>query len=267
MAYPCIYGCGCEPFTDKGKRLAHYKEYPGGSCVSHFNLQVISDEDEAGLDDAQGDANYSGDERGATQARQRRPPIPIETHLLQVDDDLELQYFEEDDKDPEPPTPTAQSKEEVEERLRRKFFWLAKHGNQSRGYSLGDIDKWIAFIQECYAEFGASKARLTFTSKDDYAKYTNKLLDITDDGWSTVTISVGEDEVPALKGHQPVTFEFHYKKAEQWLKEEFGNAAYKGDFALNPAVRKGADGSRCVYDCGLNMMSCKQRYMPESVSH
>lgn len=250
MALFCEFGCGCKPFASETQRIGHYKEFPNGSCVEHFNTELqsensVSEGADAALQDGlPADEEIHGPE-GPVVHRRRPPPIPIDSHVLQQDNDEQLLLIDEDDDGDDAELPSAHSTEEEEERIRRRVFHVFTNGNQGRGYSLGDIDKLIKLFHEISrAADGPNKARLTFKSKDDYAKYTNKLLDIEEDGWNTVTITVSEEEVSALRGHEPVQFEFHFKKIDKWLEDEYSNPAYRRDFALNHVKRNGADGSR-----------------------
>lgn len=217
--------------------------------MGDFDLNILSSSDDGNDDDLRGtDEHLAGQDivdemDGPAHNRRKPPPIPIDTHLLHQQDDADLQIFEEHNDDR--PAQPATNKEEEEERIRTTMYHLFTNGNQGRGFSLGDIDRILNVVQGLYqAADGPNKARLTLKSKEEYSKYTNQLLDISEDGWNTVTITVNEQEVSALKGHEPVIFDFHFKNVEQWLKEEYGNTAYQRDFALNHVKRKGRNGVR-----------------------
>lgn len=243
MSLLCRHNCGCPPFTDKTQLMAHYKTYRDGSCVEHFkpHREALAREAQLAAQEEQERQRIRAEVERRKQERQRLRRLKLDDEALAG----EHNDHHENDDNGEPSNFAADAVDDgqgnqldVEELMRRKFFRWATLSNRKRGQSLRDLDDLIKLIHDFYLQYDSpNKAKLTFQNKDDYVRYTSRLLDESDDGWESVTLKVTSKHVRALRGQESIEFTFHYKRLDKWLKDDFGRSEYKGDFALNSVQR------------------------------
>jgi hypothetical protein len=142
------------------------------------------------------------------------------------------------------PPPAAQASASSLHPTDVQLLMMCRLANSGQGMPEADVQELLHFIQR----MRDTETWPTITSLTNYKASLKTLqAELGEYVWEEHVISVTEQDVPGagLAGH-PVQGTFRMINLLEWLRIDFGNPEYRGNFVVEGKLERSADGSRSV---------------------
>lgn len=125
-----------------------------------------------------------------------------------------------------------------------EFVWATMMNlNQGSGLSNGDVESVLDMIEKVMG----SGCGTTLKTMAKWKAYSDEKVENASGGIispkNSTTITVSKADVPAM-GDEIVTADFYHEDMLHFLKVEFGNTTYQGNFVMHSCKEIGRDGTR-----------------------
>ena len=161
-------------------------------------------------------------------------PAAAQDDVIAAHEDVEMT------EEPDSPSPTVN---EVDS-MAWRFATLC---NNNRGLNDTDRLELLTLLQNVATTARDHNVIPSITTLHAFSKFTDQKMLGSNDGWKLIQIEITAADVPEL-GERVVSLPFYHKDFTVFLRKEFGNAKYRGHFAMEFKLEM-KNGYRSVMHC------------------